>query len=220
MLITPEEISHITGCPLKNAQKYWPLMIQELQRRGKNKLSFQVALLATVGVESGTFKPVTEWFPPSWGEERARAYFNKQYSNRKDLGNRGWMEFDPDPKIRAQFKPEYRNDGWKYRGHGFIQLTGLANAKKYGKRMGLDLVNHPELGLKDKESVQILVDFAITHGLDVWAERAYNSNDSWDDEKAWEKIRRLVNGGLTHYSKFRALVTHFMEAGSQEGTNV
>jgi len=36
-------------------------------------------------------------------------------------------------------------DGYLYRGRGMVQLTGRANYEKYGKELGIDLVNKPEL---------------------------------------------------------------------------
>lgn len=37
------------------------------------------------------------------------------------------------------------NDGYKYRGRGYIQLTGRDNYTNYHQKTGLDLVNRPEL---------------------------------------------------------------------------
>ena len=42
-----------------------------------------------------------------------------------------------------------RNEGYRYRGRGFVQLTGKENYQVIGKRLGLDLVNNPDLILKD-----------------------------------------------------------------------
>ena len=180
------------GAPLKNVQKYYPLLIEELRFRNKLKLSFLVAILATIGVESGTFAPVREGY---WlKEDVARRYFNKAYSNRKDLGNKGG------------------DDGYNYRGAGFIQLTGAHNWAKYG--LTLENVNDP------KKAIEVLVSFCINNGIDVWAQRAYDHSDPYDEETCWRKVRRLVNGGYNGYPHFRTLINKFKAAAMQEGTNV
>jgi predicted chitinase len=57
------------------------------------------------------------------------AFAHRIYGNRKNLGNES-----NDP-----------NEAYKYRGRGLIQLTGRGNYEKYGKLLGIDLVNNPEL---------------------------------------------------------------------------
>jgi predicted chitinase len=53
------------------------------------------------------------------------AYFNKVYDGR--MGNK-----EP-------------GDGYKYRGRGFIQITGKGMYEQVGKELGMDLVSNPEL---------------------------------------------------------------------------
>ena len=43
-----------------------------------------------------------------------------------------------------------QNEGYKYRGRGYVQLTGKDNYKQVGDEIGVDLVNNPDLLLTDK----------------------------------------------------------------------
>ena len=77
--------------------------------------------LAQMGHESNNFKTAYE---------KLRKKDKNKYDNRSDLGN------------------TKKGDGFKYRGRGYIQLTGKANYKKYGDLLGVDLVNKPDLAAK------------------------------------------------------------------------
>ena len=48
-------------------------------------------------------------------------------------------------------------DGVKYAGRGYVQLTGKANYRKAGIRLGLDLVGAPDLALDPEIAGRILV---------------------------------------------------------------
>lgn len=51
-------------------------------------------------------------------------------------------------------------DGWKYRGRGLIQLTGKFNYEYFGKILGIDLVNNPDLLLNDENvAVDVVAEF-------------------------------------------------------------
>lgn len=75
-------------------------------------------LMGQVAHESGNFKHNKEL-----GND---AYFQK-YEGRDDLGNK------------------VPGDGLRYKGRGWIQITGRDNYEKFGKMIGVDLVAHPEL---------------------------------------------------------------------------
>lgn len=74
-------------------------------------------------------------------------------------------------------------DGYKYRGRGYIQLTGKDNYERAGEALGLDLKNHPELAAEPRNASRIATWF--------WNERV--------PDAAQEDVRaatRAVNGGL------------------------
>jgi predicted chitinase len=186
-VIKPAHITNIIGSPIENATKYWPMIVEELKRTKSNKLAFQLAILATVGVESGLFKPVNE--------QGSDEYFRSRYDIE---GSK--------PKLARALGNTEPGDGIKFHGRGIIQITGRGNYAGYGEDLGLDLVNHPELANEDEPSVRILVRYCLDHGINVWADRAYRTDDDkrgFPEEMCLRKIRKLVNGGYTHYPKFK-----------------
>lgn len=66
-------------------------------------------------------------------------------------------------------------DGYKYRGRGLVQLTGAYNYAKFGKAIGVDLLNNPDLAANDPNVMaEIAVQFfknsnqmqSISSGID------------------------------------------------------
>ena len=49
--------------------------------------------------------------------------------------------------------------GYRYRGRGFIQLTGIANYKAYSDKLNLDLVSNPDLALREDIACLIVVEY-------------------------------------------------------------
>ena len=48
------------------------------------------------------------------------------------------------------------NDGWIYRGRGFVQITGRDNYKRAGQILGVDLLTFPELAEEPETAAAIL----------------------------------------------------------------
>ena len=63
-------------------------------------------------------------------------------------------------------------DGWKYRGRGFVQLTGKANYQKYSNEENGDLVNNPDLLLNEEVAARVTVQY--------FKDRVKTSEDSPD----------------------------------------
>lgn len=79
---------------------------------------------------------------------------------------------------------------YPYYGRGFCQLTWKSNYEKFGARLGLDLVDNPDLALELDAATRILFD-GMVDGLytGVGLPRYFNSET--DD---WLNARRIVNG--------------------------
>lgn len=87
-------------------------------------------------------------------------------------------------KILGNTKP---GDGAKFKGRGYIQLTGKYNYKRAGEALGLDLVNKPELVEKPEIAAKVAVWF--------WKERV---RDKVSDFKDTKSVTKPINPGLKH----------------------
>jgi predicted chitinase len=54
-------------------------------------------------------------------------------------------------------------DGYKYRGRGFIQLTGFDNYKAASKATGVDYINNPDLAMEPEGAAKLAVWFWKTY---------------------------------------------------------
>jgi putative chitinase len=106
-----------------------------------------------------------------------------QYEGRKDLGN---------------VKP---GDGVRYKGRGFIQITGRANYAAAAKDLGIDLVNHPELAEKP--------DVAARVSLWYWQKRVQPKITNFTNTKA---VTKKVNGGVNGLQDRTKLTKSFQVA--------
>ena len=80
--------------------------------------------------------------------------------------------------------PESSGDGWKYRGRGFIQLTGKDNYTACGKALGHDLVNDPDYLLTPKGAIQSAVWYWNSRNLSPLA-----------DQNDILTVTKKINGG-------------------------
>lgn len=73
-------------------------------------------------------------------------------------------------------------DGWRYRGRGLIQVTGLGNYRECGSRLKLDLVSQPDLLAQDLHAARSAAWFYTSSGC------IGRSGDI-------ERITLIINGG-------------------------
>jgi predicted chitinase len=173
--INAQTIATCLGCPVGAVQTHWPALQQALAECGLSDKASVIAALATIGTEVPAFAPINEYGGDS--------YFTKMYEGRKDLGN---------------VQP---GDGARYHGRGFIQLTGRANYRSYGQKLGVPLEAQPDLALDAAVAARVLATYMSDRGLGSLAAKG-----------DWQGVRRGVNGGLNGWDRFSTLVTKLQQA--------
>jgi peptidoglycan hydrolase-like protein with peptidoglycan-binding domain len=154
----------------------WPLIDWVLRSERMTAVGSRIAVVATIVTEvGGGFRPINEY--------GSRAYFRRMYEGRRDLGN-----------IR-------RGDGARFHGRGYIQLTGRANYRKYGRRLGVPLVRRPAMALRPLVGARVLVDYFQQRAIPGDARRA-----------RWRMTRVKVNGGYNGWSTYRRTVSRLLRA--------
>lgn len=111
----------------------------------------------------------------------------KEYEGRRDLGN-----------VRP-------GDGVRYKGRGFVQITGRANYAAAEKALGLPLVKHPEIAERPDVASKLAVWF--------WKERvAPRLPDTLNTPAATRAATKAINGGLTGFHDRVANFAHIKQA--------
>jgi len=82
-------------------------------------------------------------------------------------------------------------DGWRYRGRGLKQITGLSNYRNCGHALKLDLVTRPELLEQDEYAARSAAWFYVSHGCLLY------SGDV-------ERVTLIINGGRNGLDDRRA----------------
>lgn len=115
-----------------------------------------------------------------------------------ELGGRAYFDkYEPGTRIGKALGNILPGDGYKFRGRGYVQLTGRRNYELAKKKTGFDLVNKPDMALEPEVAVAILFD-----GMEEGWFTGRDLSDFVDefDEAAEEDLRefvearRIVNG--------------------------
>ena len=139
-------------------------ILDEWDKRRLTDVRWLSYMLATTKHETAhTMQPIVE--------RGKKAYFDK-YDGRKDLGN------------------TVPGDGYRFRGRGFVQLTGRTNYVRASAKLGVDLVAMPDRALDPTIAAAIMFE-GMTAGWFTGKKLA----DYFTDGKAdWKNARRIING--------------------------
>ncbi|RPD86308.1 hypothetical protein EGK75_09045 [Neisseria weixii] len=92
--------------------------------------------------------------------------------------------------VRLGNTPEADGDGYKYRGRGYVQLTGAANYRRAGNKLGIDLPGKPDLALDPVHAAGIMI-FGMSEG---WFTGKKLSDYIGDYTANYTAARRIING--------------------------
>ena len=169
--------------PRANIERYLPAVLRAFADAGMDDRDLVVMALATIRAESEGFEPIDEKvsrFNSSDTADPSKRF--DRYAGR--LGNRD------------------REDAERYRGRGFIQLTGRNNYRTYTDRLGVALLDAPEHANDPDTAARILA--AFIGDKRARAKYAILGNDL-------ATARKLVNGGRHGLDRF----TEAFETGTR-----
>lgn len=141
----------------------------------------KAALLGIAGGES-TWIPQQELY--NYSPDRMRQIFKSvtdadvqkySYAQRKGMTREEFFKFFYGPTFRGKgFLGNLTDeDGGKFYGRGFIQLTGRGNYEQYKKLTGVDIVGNPDLLDTDLEKSALIAATYITRRVNNWQKLMY-----------------------------------------------
>lgn len=175
-LLTPELVARMfPQTPIDNVRRYLPIIIGAMAEQGLACRQMLLIAMATIRAETETWEPIAEW-QSRFNTSPAGIPFDL-YDYRKDLGNTG------------------PPDGARYRGRGFIQLTGRYNYLHYGRSIGLgsELLDNPDRACEPEIAARLLAMFLKSK--EPLLRTALQDN-------SLKTARRLVNGGSHGLARF------------------
>lgn len=163
------------GTPVANIQANLPIVLQALADAGLADKEMVLMALGTIRAETASFRAISEGIS-KFNTTPGRHPFNL-YDNRASLGNLG------------------RPDGARFKGRGFVQLTGRDNYRIHGAAIGLGdrLITNPDLANRTDIAAKLLASFLKNK------EQAIRDALRAGDLKL---ARKLVNGGSHGLTEF------------------
>ena len=147
-----------------NQKENISLLISSMTDKGITDPLTQIGILSVISKECN-FKPKSEVPYDTTSNSRIKGIFGSRVSRLSD-SELDALKSKPEDFFNLVYAniigngPASSGDGWKYRGRGFNQLTGIGNYKKYGNIIGKDLVGNPDLVNDPKVAAEIAIAFA------------------------------------------------------------
>jgi putative chitinase len=101
-----------------------------------------------------------------------------------------FAKYEPPSKLATALGNTQPGDGYRFRGRGYVQLTGRRNYEVAAEQLGVDCVHDPELVLQPDLALRVLFD-GMQFGWFTGAPLSRYVNAAQTD---WVNARRVVNG--------------------------
>jgi hypothetical protein len=161
--------------PLANINANLPFVLAGLRARQLGDRAMVIMALGTIRAETEGFVPIDEGRSP--------------YNTR----SRPFDLYDPDTRVGAALGNTEPGDGARFKGRGYIQLTGRDNYGRIGRQIGVDLVARPQMANDPGIAGLILAQFLKNKEAAIRTALA---------GMQLAKARRLVNGGSHGLDRF------------------
>lgn len=187
---TTQDVQHIMQVPAEIQKPQAPTLKPEKLDVKKSEIKNlpPEKLLATVAKASGIV-----------GNELAQllaqaAHETLNFTHMAEIGNTKYFSKKYDPKFAPKKAKALGNtqigDGERYKGRGFLQITGRYNYAQAGKALGLPLEQNPELLERP--------DVAAKAAVWYWNNRVAPKVGNFDNQKAVKQVTKAINPGMKH----------------------
>lgn len=173
---TPTAVSHMFPfTQVDNIKENLPHVLNSLVEQSLVDKPMVLMAMSTIRAETESFRPISE-YKSKYNTSPGGHPFDL-YDYRRDIGN------------------TRKGHGEKYKGRGFVQLTGRYNYEFYGKKIGLGqkLLRKPELANDQFYAAELLAVFLKDKERLIKLALLHNN---------LAEARRLVNGGSHGLDRF------------------
>lgn len=183
---------------------------RHLDAAGIRNKSERDMIMAQAHHETGGFRNMEEGFNYSPDRlrqvsRRTRGMSDAQLKAITDSGPSGIAEF----MYGGRNGNSQQGDGYRYRGRGYVQLTGRGNYAAASKALGIDLVANPDLAAQPDIAARIATWYNQHRGLTGAARRG--------DVSA---VTRCINGGLMGLAERKDLYERYSGASISSASPV
>jgi hypothetical protein len=176
-LVTPSLVKQTfpRATPQSNISTHLPFVLAGLRARHLGDRAMVTMAIATIRAETEGFLPIDEGI----------SAFN---TRRKPFDL-----YEPGTQVATNLGNTQPGDGARFKGRGYIQLTGRDNYQRIGRQVGVDLVGQPQMANDPGIAGLILAQFLKNREAAIRAAMAAHQ---------LAKARRLVNGGSHGLDRF------------------